>query len=114
MTTLVDRLRRMAEAVPPGGAVVVPRDWLETELRALVPTLEDGADLTVDQVAEQLRRPVSTIRGWLEGGRFAGAYKCGRVWRVPRRALDARRVTPVAEREISRLAAWRSVRRSGA
>ena len=112
MTALLDRLRQMAEVVPPGGAVIVPRDWLEAELQALGPAPGDGGDLTVEQVAEQLHRPESTIRDWLESGRFAGVYKRGRVWRVPRAALEKPRPAPAPDDEPGRLDAWRRVRRS--
>lgn len=30
--TLVERLRALAETVPPGGSVTIPRDWLAAEL----------------------------------------------------------------------------------
>lgn len=109
---LVDRLRQMAEAVPPGGAVIVPRDWLEAELQALGPAPGEGGELTVEQVAQQLHRPESTIRDWLDSRRFTGAYKRGRVWRVPRSALKQNRGGDSPERDKPvRLDAWRSVRR---
>ena len=111
MTALLDRLRQITEAVPRGGAVVLPREWLEAELQALVLPLEHGRDLTVEQVAEQLSRPESTIRGWLGSGRFAGAYKRGRVWRVPRAALeDRRRPAPPSDDGV-RLDGWRRLGR---
>src|SRR2546428_12162487 len=81
MTALLDRLRKLAEAVPAGGAVIVPRDWLDAELQALSSGLVDRNDLTVAQVAEALNRPESTIRDWLDSGRLPGAYKPGRAWR---------------------------------
>lgn len=112
MTALLDRLRQMAEAVPPGGAMVVPRDWLEAELQALGPMLPNGGDLTVEQVAEQLHRPESTVRDWLDSGRFAGAYKRGRVWRVPRAALEMRRPAAEPNEAPARLDAWRRLRRA--
>ena len=111
MTALLDRLRKLAEAVPVGGAVIVPRDWLEVQLQTLSWEPVDGNDLTVAQVAELLNRPESTIRDWLDSGRLAGAYKRGRVWRVPRAALESQRLgrTPAGERV--RLSAWRRVHR---
>lgn len=33
-----------------------------------------GGDLTVAEVAAELRRSISTVRGWIEDGRFPGAY----------------------------------------
>lgn len=94
----------MVEAVPPGGAVTIPRDWLASELA--VPgggaAGDAGRDLTVEQLAERLNRKPSTVRGWLEQGLFPGAYhlpasgkwseKTGRprvgAWRIPVAAVD--------------------------
>jgi hypothetical protein len=42
-------------------------------------------------------------------GRFPGAYKRGKAWRVPRAALQE--VIPTDD-EHARLGAWRAVRRS--
>lgn len=66
-------------------------------LRELAAAIEDaaapaaaGAVLTVALVAEQLHRSASTVRGWCEAGRFAGAFKLeGRDWRIPVAAIDA-------------------------
>jgi hypothetical protein len=91
--TLIERLRALVEAVPPGGAVTIPRDWLAGELGAGAdgaPT--GGADtvLTVAQLAERLHRSPSTVRGWCEQSRFSGAFKLnGKDWRVPITALAA-------------------------
>ena len=112
MTALLNRLRRLAEAVPAGGAVIVPRDWLDAELQALSSGLEDGNDLTVAQVAESLNRPESTILHWLDSGRLTGAYKRGKVWRVPPAALEKRRPGRAPADEPARLNAWRTVHRS--
>jgi excisionase family DNA binding protein len=51
---------------------------------------------TVAEVALQLHRSPSTVRGWCEAGRFTGAFKLnGRDWRIPpaavERFLDAQR-----------------------
>jgi excisionase family DNA binding protein len=99
----------MAEAIPPGGSVVVPRDWLEAELRALEPASDAPDDLTVEQAAKHLHRSESTVRDWMESGRFPGAYKRGKAWRVPRAALQE--VTPTDDEHV-RIGAWRAVRRS--
>ena len=99
----------MAEAVPPGGSVVVPRDWLEGELQALELYPGEPGDLTVEQAAKQLQRPESTVRDWMESGRFPGAHKRGKVWRVPRTALQG--VMPTDDKP-ARLVAWRAVRPS--
>ncbi len=98
----------MAEAIPPGGSVVVPRDWLQGELEALEPASAEP-DLTVQQAAKHLHRSESTVRDWIECGRFPGAYKRGRAWRVPRATLQEG--IPAADERV-RLGAWRAVRRS--
>jgi len=112
VTALLDRLRKLAEAVPAGGAVIVPRDWLDSELQALSSELGDGDELTVAQVAASLNRPESTIRDWLDSGRLTGAYKRGKVWRVPRTALNKGRLGRAPQDELARLNAWRRVHHS--
>jgi len=107
MTALLDRLRKLAEAVPEGGAVIVPRDWLDSELQELMSELGSGDELTVAQVAASLNRPESTIRDWLFSGRLTGAYKRGKVWRVPRTALEKGRLGRAPHDELARLNAWR-------
>jgi len=47
------------------------------------------ADLTVGEVAEELGRQPSTVRGWLGSGDLDGYKLRGREWRVPREALRA-------------------------
>lgn len=91
MTPLIERLRAIVEAVPAGGSVSLPRDWLAAELgpvgepKSAAPTL-----LTVADVAAQLHRSPSTVRGWVEAGRFTGAFKLNaRDWRIPAVAVDA-------------------------
>ncbi len=112
MTELLERLRQMAQAVPPGGSVVVPRDWLDAQLQALEPASVEPDDLTVEQAATHLHRSESTIRDWVESGRLPGAYKRGRVWRVPRAALAGSIPTQHVDNDAARLGAWRAVRRS--
>ena len=76
MTAL--ELRRLAEQLPEGASLSLTKAVI---LEALATA---AADLTVRQVAEQLHRAPSTVRGWLEQGRFEGAYKLeGRDWRIP-------------------------------
>jgi excisionase family DNA binding protein len=111
VTELLERLRQMAQSVPPGGSVVVPRDWLDAELQALEPTSVVPDDLTVEQAAKHLHRSESTIRDWVESGRLPGAYKRGRVWRVPRTALNNGIPTGRVDNGLARLGAWRAVRR---
>jgi excisionase family DNA binding protein len=50
------------------------------------------ADLTVQEVGEELGRAASTIRTWAAAGRLPGAYRLrGREWRVPPEALRSLR-----------------------
>ena len=46
--------------------------------------------LTSAQLGARLHRSASTIRGWCEKGKFAGAFKLsGKDWRIPIAALEA-------------------------
>ncbi len=82
------------------------RVWLEglADAHATIPASEvlkrlpegadgpdrSGGDMTLDDVAAEVGRAVSTIRTWCNGGRLQGAYRLnGRDWRVPRAALRA-------------------------
>lgn len=90
MTPLRESLARMADALPPGAAVLLPADWLRAQLEAEVGTEDDGvADMTVREVAEKLGRSVSTVRGWLSAGLIPESYKFGgKQWRVTRAGLS--------------------------
>lgn len=80
----IAELRRLAEQLPAGTSLTLDRATL---LQVLAPVV---IDLTVRQVAEQLHRSPSTVRGWLEAGRFADAYKLNRRdWRIPPAAVEA-------------------------
>jgi len=85
-------LRTLAEALPAGAAVPVPREWLLHLLAGQgAPTPASApADPTVEEIAARYGRAASTIRGWCEAGRFPGAYKLrDREWRIPLAALEA-------------------------
>jgi hypothetical protein len=87
-------LRELAEALPVGAAVSVPREWLlellEGAAPSPVPSNVQAADMTIADLALRFGRHASTIRGWLEKGAFAGAYKLrGREWRIPAASLAA-------------------------
>ncbi len=87
-TTLVDRLRQLAAALPPGSSVSLSRDWLLAELEATpaaqaVPALasangggsSDEQLLTVQQVAERFGlTPDWLYRHW----KTVGGVKLGR------------------------------------
>ena len=124
--TEADRLalHRLAEALPAGSAVPVPREWLLELLSSgqhttAEPSPVPPADLTVAQIASRYGRHASTVRVWLERGAFPGAYKLrGRDWRGPAAGLAAfaaseraREVgTPAARRgprKAADLGAWR-------
>lgn len=87
--TLADRLAQLPDTA------LVPVSWVRELLAAeLGPTDEPKsaapALLTVADVAARLHRSPSTVRGWVEAGRFRDAFKLnGRDWRIPAAAVDA-------------------------
>jgi len=111
---LADRLRELAERLPPGTALTLTRDGL-LELAAdggQTPSDAPQADLTVAEVATRFHRAASTVREWCEHGRFEGAYKLnGRDWRIPLAAVDAFLAKQRGEHPDAQLGAWRAVRR---
>jgi len=116
VTSLADRLRELAERLPPGAAVTLTRDGL-LELAAVaggrVEETAPQADFTVDELALRFHRSPSTIRDWCEHGRLGGAYKLnGRDWRIPEAAVDAfvARQRRQPQEPLARLSAWRAVR----
>ena len=113
-----DRLKDLAERLPPGASVTLTRDGLldlaadvDAPLRA--PPL---TDFTVVELAAQFHRSPSTIRDWCERGRFDGAYKLNdRDWRISQSAVDVflarQRDGHRSERDLG---GWRRMRaRSG-
>ncbi len=108
-----DRLRELAERLPPGGSLTLTREGLlelaadegQTEQRAA------RADFTVAELAARFHRSPSTVRDWCEHARFEGAYKLnGRDWRIPQAAVDTFLVEQRGEKPVSPLGAWRAVR----
>lgn len=87
----LDDLRHAVALLPAGASVTLTREAL---LAAIGPGRDETSqvlrdELTVTELAEQFQRSTSTVRGWIEAGRFPGAYKLrGRDWRVPRAAVD--------------------------
>ena len=118
--TVLEQLRQAAELLPAGASVTLTREALLAALGGVEPVvLQTSADLTVVQVSERFHRSPSTVRGWLEAGRFPGAYKLNRRdWRVPTAAVDAfeaRQREPAASRGPGPdLGAWRRHRTPGA
>lgn len=114
--SLSDRLRELADRLPPGGSLTLTRDGLlELAEGDEVPPGEPtpGADFTIAELAERFHRSASTIRGWCEHGCFEGAYKLnGRDWRIPYAGVDSFLSKQRGEHGVSELGAWRSVRRA--
>jgi hypothetical protein len=97
---LADRLRDLAERLPPGGSLTLTRDGL-LDLAAVDGGQADQAgpqaDLTVAELAAWFHRSASTVRDWCEHGRFEGAYKLnGRDWRIPQTGVEAFSLTSEA------------------
>jgi len=87
-----DALRTLARGLPAGTPVPVPAELLlellDSEPHA--PANLVSSDLTVAQVAARYGRAPSTVRGWCDVNRFAGAYRLnGREWRIPPSALES-------------------------
>jgi hypothetical protein len=91
-------LQVLASALPEGASVPVPREWLLELLSGENETAQTAvasADLTVADLAKRFGRHSSTVRAWLEGGMFPGAYKF--MWE-PRVACDDGRLGSVRGR----------------
>ncbi len=113
--SLADRLRQLAERLPPGASLTLTRAGL-LELAAVDSDQSDEqpvpADVTVAQLAARFHRSASTIRDWCEHGRFTGAYKLnGRDWRIPQAAVGAFLTEQRGHSPGAHLGAWRAVRR---
>jgi excisionase family DNA binding protein len=72
----------------------VPVSWLREQLGAqdddaAAQAPRSLAGLTVEEVASELGRSASTVRGWLIRGDLVGSKLCGREWRVKRSDLAA-------------------------
>ena len=86
--TLSERLRTLADALPPAGSVTLTRSdllqLLEEDATPESPrSSAPSIDLTVAEVAELFGRGQSTVRTWLSDGRFSNAYRMrSREWRL--------------------------------
>lgn len=78
--TLLEQLR----AMPPGS--LVPANWVVEQLKDSRSAEPAGCqDPTVQQLADELGRSPSTVRGWIGQNTFPNAYRLNhREWRVPR------------------------------
>jgi hypothetical protein len=114
----LEQLRELAERLPDGAALTLPKvALLEAlaggSLHTSAESVPPPGDRTVQELVVQFHRKPSTIRGWLEAGRFPGAYKLrDRDWRVPTAALEAFLAQERAPRPArgARLSAWRKHR----
>ena len=118
--SLHDRLLQIVTALPSDGAAVT---LTRADLLALLEGEgqgelhpENGRDLTVSEVAEEMGRSPSTVRGWLIAGDLRGFKLNNRDWRVPRSALreylDAQAAEPEdqdEQRDPVDISAWRRV-----
>jgi hypothetical protein len=111
-------LRAVAEALPTGAVVPVPREALLELLEAVEPIGISPVDPTVEEIAKRYGRAPSTVRGWCEAGRFSGAYKLhDREWRIPLAAIETfesqerlrERLTGRRGRGVRSLSDWRHV-----
>ena len=87
---LSERIRQLVSALPSDDSAVT---FTRADLAALVdgaevnPPPQHVPDLTVEEVASEVGRAPSTVRGWLIAGELRGYKLNRRDWRVPRSAL---------------------------
>ena len=115
------RLRALAELLPAGSSITLSdaglRALLDEDTTSVTRRSDDLNDYTVPELAELFERKASTVRGWLDAGRFPDAYKLnGRDWRVPRAGVEAFRREQIlqpsksaARSQSADLGAWRKV-----
>jgi hypothetical protein len=91
LMTFVEWLR----IAPPGtqleaAALLDMLSPLATDAAKPSPPPAPGLNPTIQQVADELGRSPSTVRGWRLAGEFPNAYLLqGREWRIPRSDLVA-------------------------
>ena len=86
----LDRLRLLRDTLPTSGSVVLTRDALSELLGESTPEThapEAAADLTVEEIGEQLNRAPNTVRNWIRAGDLR-AYRFGKEYRCTRAALE--------------------------
>ena len=123
------RLQVLADTLPESGSVTFTRADLLVMLGGEngIATNSDeratGGDLTLEEAAAQVKRAVSTVRGWCASGVIAGIYKLnGRDWRIPPAALRAfldgqGRGTRIGSKarngKAPTISNWRNLRKTG-
>ena len=83
---IADRIQKMIDGMPAGGAVTLPVDSLREWLSEAGTTIEH--DLTVDDVAKFFDRSPVTVRAWIRGGRLRAYRFQRREYRIPESALE--------------------------
>lgn len=111
--TLRDRIRRMVEALPsPTSTVSLSRGDLESLLGHAVEA-EPLSDLTVQEVADEVGRAPSTVRGWCNSGELRAYRLNRREWRITREAMREfqrdQQTPPPDISESDDLGSWRDV-----
>ena len=92
MAALHERLAQIARLLPPGSAVLLPVEALQAEEEHEIGSEARVSDLTVNEVAKELGRSPSTVRGWCAAGQIKGVYRFrNREWRVPLSGLKGLR-----------------------
>ena len=120
---LIDRLRLIRDGLTARATVTFTRDDL-SELLGESPAGDvqhtaQPADLTVEEVAERMKRKPNTITHWIRAGKL-DAYKFnGREYRVTPAALDAYlqaqregKQAPKTAGNAADLGSWRDLRRA--
>ena len=114
--TVQERLRQLAAALPSAESAVT---FTRADLLALIDGEAESralslSDLTVQEVASEVKRSPSTVRTWLISGALRGYKLNRRDWRVPRTALREYLAAPAPESPPPAadvdLGAWRKIR----
>ncbi len=114
-----DRLRLLRDHLPAGGSVTFTRADLSELLGEAEPVstgVDKPGDLTVEEIAVELKRSPNRVRDFIRSGALK-AYTFGREYRCTRAALeafmDAQREgkrEPAAPGKRADLGGWRKVR----
>jgi hypothetical protein len=119
-------LQALADALPAGSSISLPREWLLALLEGTTAAPAQPAEYTAKEAARMLGRAPGTIRTWCEQGMVRDSYRnAGREWKIPAASLEDLRVRCRAGRlrspEVARptpaqtpadLSAWQHVKRA--